>query len=488
MIKEERKIRYRLPSKIIHKSNDVIGAEYLLKKKDLQISITEKTVTSIKKGGFIILDFGEEIMGGIRILTSSNDSPQNQYSVRIRFGESANETCAELNEKGACNDHSLRDFSVNLPAMSDQSFGDTGFRFVRIDNLGELPLNIKSVYAKEWYRNLKLKESFNSNDKLLEKIFDVSKRTIDLNIQNRIWDGIKRDRLVWIGDMEPEVHAILHLYGNIKQIEESINTAELSYPLPCWLNSIPSYSIWYLLIIYDVYSYSKNKAFVKRHLNYINGTIYQLDEAIDNEGNLKFENVKQCPSDFYFIDWPTLDEPLEDRVNAHINLLRYILPNVINMFDELAINTSKLNRMLNSLSKKKMNLPKKKQLLAFYQLVNKDKESYELLVTDGAHGMSTFMSYYILKAVSNYNLETAISMLKEYYGAMLEKGATTFWEDFDLDWVNNSCRIDELVKDNQKDIHGDFGKYCYKGFRHSLCHGWSAGPISFLLENKNKIK
>lgn len=33
MIKEERKIRYRLPSKIIHKSNDVIGAEYLLKKK-----------------------------------------------------------------------------------------------------------------------------------------------------------------------------------------------------------------------------------------------------------------------------------------------------------------------------------------------------------------------------------------------------------------------------------------------------------------------
>ena len=78
--------------------------------------------------------------------------------------------------------------------------------------------------------------------------------------------------------------------------------------------------------------------------------------------------------------------------------------------------------------------------------------------------------------------------MKEYYGAMLDKGATTFFEDFDLDWIKNSCRIDELLKGNQLDLHGDFGKFCYKGFRHSLCHGWSVGPISFLLENKDKLK
>lgn len=158
------------------------------------------------------------------------------------------------------------------------------------------------------------------------------------------------------------------------------------------------------------------------------------------------------------------------------------------MFTELNLDTSKLNRMLSSLRKKKMGLPKKKQLLAFYQLVNNDKESYELLIEDGAKGMSTFMSYYILKAVSNHSFEVAIEMMKEYYGAMLEKGATTFWEDFDLDWANNSCRIDEFPKENQKDIHGDFGQYCYRGFRHSLCHGWSAGPVSFLLENQDKLK
>ena len=29
-------------------------------------------------------------------------------------------------------------------------------------------------------------------------------------------------------------------------------------------------------------------------------------------------------------------------------------------------------------------------------------------------------------------------------------------------------------------LHGDFGRYCYEGFRHSLCHGWASGPTAFL--------
>ena len=62
-------------------------------------------------------------------------------------------------------------------------------------------------------------------------------------------------------------------------------------------------------------------------------------------------------------------------------------------------------------------------------------------------------------------------------------GATSFWEDFNLAWTNNAFRIDEKPLSEKKDIHGDFGDYCYKGFRHSLCHGWSAGPASFCVNH-----
>jgi hypothetical protein len=66
---------------------------------------------------------------------------------------------------------------------------------------------------------------------------------------------------------------------------------------------------------------------------------------------------------------------------------------------------------------------------------------------------------------------------------MLDLGATSFWEDFDLAWTENAAGIDERVPPGKKDIHGDFGNYCYQGFRHSLCHGWASGPTAWLSQH-----
>jgi hypothetical protein len=97
------------------------------------------------------------------------------------------------------------------------------------------------------------------------------------------------------------------------------------------------------------------------------------------------------------------------------------------------------------------------------------------------------MSYYILTAIASRDLSKAVDIMKEYYGAMLSIGATTFFEDFDIKWLDGSGRIDKFPKKNQKDIHGDFGAHCYCGYRHSLCHGWSSGVIRFIFDNKDKI-
>ena len=84
-------------------------------------------------------------------------------------------------------------------------------------------------------------------------------------------------------------------------------------------------------------------------------------------------------------------------------------------------------------------------------------------------------------------LEDRLTNEDAYYGAMLSIGATTFFEDFDIKWLENSSRLDRLPKKNQKDIHGDFGKHCYVGFRHSFCHGWSSGVIRFIFDNKDIV-
>ena len=79
-------------------------------------------------------------------------------------------------------------------------------------------------------------------------------------------------------------------------------------------------------------------------------------------------------------------------------------------------------------------------------------------------------------------MAAALQVLRDYYGGMLNMGATTFWEDFDLAWTENAAPIDAVVPEGKKDIHGDFGAFCYEGFRHSLCHGWASGPVPFLAE------
>ena len=106
------------------------------------------------------------------------------------------------------------------------------------------------------------------------------------------------------------------------------------------------------------------------------------------------------------------------------------------------------------------------------------------MAVDGAKRMSTFYGYYVLQARAKAgDYQGCLDCIRTYWGGMLDLGATTFWEDFNLDWTANAAGIDELVPPGKKDIHGDFGNYCYKGLRHSLCHGWASGPTPWLTEH-----
>ena len=78
-------------------------------------------------------------------------------------------------------------------------------------------------------------------------------------------------------------------------------------------------------------------------------------------------------------------------------------------------------------------------------------------------------------------MQHGIYTVRDYWGGMLDMGATSFWEDFNTEWTRNAFRIDELPVAGKKDIHGDFGDFCYVGFRHSLCHGWASGPAAWLI-------
>ena len=105
-----------------------------------------------------------------------------------------------------------------------------------------------------------------------------------------------------------------------------------------------------------------------------------------------------------------------------------------------------------------------------------------MLGKNGHDGVSTFYGYYMLEAMSAAGEnQRALDTVRDYWGGMLDMGATSFWEDFSLSWTNNATRLDEMPVPGKKDIHGDFGEFCYPGYRHSFCHGWSSGPAAWCI-------
>ncbi len=95
--------------------------------------------------------------------------------------------------------------------------------------------------------------------------------------------------------------------------------------------------------------------------------------------------------------------------------------------------------------------------------------------------MTPFLGYHVLEARALAGDHAgAIDLIRDYWGAMIDLGATTFWEDFDLDWVAGSGRIDAVVPAGLRDIHAGLGRNIQRGMGLSLCHAWSAGPTAWL--------
>ena len=445
----------------------------------------------------VILDFGKEIHGGLKIVISTV-SPARTPVFRVRFGESVSETCSELNtttslvETGsnevmdlknntATNDHAMRDMELTCPYYGSIEIGSTGYRFVRLDLLtDDMLVNLKEITAILRYRDIPYEGSFNCSDQRLNDIWMTGAYTVHLNMQEYIWDGIKRDRLIWLGDMHPETSTISYVFGEDESVYSSLDLAVKQYPLPNYFNGMSAYSMWYLIMQYDWYMHFGNIDFLRKHGDYIKGLVDLIDTKVDAEGNDELGGGR-------FLDWPS--SPNEKGVHSGYRaLIVWAMNDAAKLCRILGDEpqAKKAEAIVARLNKKIMpsnNLKQAEGLMAIAGLKSAE-DAAKAILEGGPKGFSTFYGYYMLQALAmDGKYAEALDIISKFWGGMLDLGATTFWEDFNLDWVDNVGRIDEFVPAGKKDIHGDFGAYCYPGFRHSFCHGWASGPTAWMSQH-----
>ncbi len=472
--------RYHAPVRILWSQNLARGEILLETPLRLQAApwaLPSSQLQHGQGGSGVLRDFGRELHGGLRVVVGG--TPDNKpVRLRVRFGESVGEAMAD---PFPVHGHAIHDHVVTVPWCGSHEVGATGFRFARIDTVDPgSHVGLVAACAVSLMREDPRVGYFRCSDPLLERIWAVGADTVHLCMQELLWDGIKRDRLVWIGDMHPETSVISCVFGAHAIVPDSLDFVRDQTPLPGWMNGISSYSLWWLVIQRDWWLHHGDRAYLAQQRGYLHGLAAQVIACVGEDGRERLDGWR-------FLDWPTngrkeaIHGGLQGLCALAVGAAVELLEALGDGGHELAARGRAAAARLKSHQPGHGGAKQAAALMALGGLEEAATLNTEVLARDPLQGMSTFYGSYVLRArAAAGDVAGALAVIRSYWGAMLERGATSFWEDLDLAWLPGAGRIDEPTPAGMKDLHGDFGDHCYKGFRHSLCHGWAAGPTAWL--------
>ncbi len=473
---------YITPVRVMRAIGPVEDAQYLLQPYGGQVSTSEDEVVMLREGASILLDFGKELQGGIQIVRSIDGSHQ-AARFRLCLGESVTEALSSVDAPGstATNDHSARDVEISVPWLGSMEFGNSGFRFARLDLLdsdGE-EVGLVAVRAISRLRNIPYLGSFRCSDERLNQIWQTGAYTVHLCMQDYLWDGVKRDRLVWMGDMHPEVMTANTVFGNQEVIRKSLDYVRDNTEPTDWMNGICSYSLWWIIIQHHLYQWYGDMDYLKQQQRYLTALLYHVMEQMAGK--------REAYPDGRFIDWPSNDQP--EVIHAGLQALTV---RALDAGADMAVwlNDAALKEKCGDVARElRTYVPdmvgnsQAAALLSLSGMVGGDEAS-AVILQNGPEQFTSFMGYYLLEALARSgHYAEAMQLISDYWGRMLDLGATTFWEDFNYHDAKNAGRIDEPVPAGRFDIHADGGAWCYVGLRHSFCHGWASGPTAWLSAN-----
>ena len=474
-MRDERVTDYIAPVSIVA-SRNCSNHEILLQESSNQATTALRPECVLDPGGWVVLDFGREYYGGIELTVGAFAEPERK--LLVTFGESVAETFSHP-EHG----HTAQETELHLIPWSVLNCGKLGFRFVKLENLESFSIGIQAIRAAFQHREFPVQGSFRCSDPLLNQIWDTSAWTLKLCMQNYLWDGVKRDQLVWMGDLLPELIACASIFGYQKVVEKSLDFLRDETPLPNMMNGCGTYSFWWIIGQYYWYRRFGSLEYLKAQHGYLKELVTHLSGMIADDGMLNFKGGYQL------MDWATgirkEDAPAILAGSHAVLRMAYLaassLCRVLNDDETATLCDAAAEKLL----RKKLPLTHSMAANAFQVLAGfrEAKDVYEECFKGKLpNGLSTFLGCFVFDACAQagYRKE-ALEYMREYWGGMLSVGATSFWEHFDLEWLKGAGRIDELVPDGMHDIHGEYGEGCFKSYRNSFCHGWGSMPAEWLI-------
>jgi hypothetical protein len=417
-----------------------------------------------------LLDFGRELYGEV-VTQVESVVAHNPVRVRISLGESVHEAMTGV----------FADRTFALSAGLQLRVGPTGFRFAWLELLGDGEVQFRSVHAVSIGRRLERRVTFRSGDTRLDSVWEVGAHTVELCMQDLVWDGIKRGRTVWAGDLHPAAAVIGTLFGEHPVIPASLDHLRAQVfdgnSITGWINGIPAYTLWWLIVQRDWFLAFRNRAYLEDQRRFLCALLPILCAGITPDG-------RECLWDGWrFLDWASGDD--EPAVHAGYQaLLKLGLDAAAELCSSLGEHDSSASYRAASARLVGWEPPERSKqawaLMSLAGLVDAER-ARAVLTTESCEGLTPFLGHVVLEALAALGeVNAGVDLIRKYWGAMIDLGATTFWEDFDLAWVCGTAGIDRPVPHDGIGIHERFGRCSSVGLSQSLCHAWSAGPTAWL--------
>jgi hypothetical protein len=448
-------------------------------------AITLPNISPDAEAPSLLLDFGREVSGRL-LVESACDCIA---TLSIAYGESEIEAMSTGLTPGQQGGNYLGTNVVEVPAHGMARGPKSGFRYVRIAFLrGASLTTFKSIRVEGIYYPVAYAGHFKSSDPLLNRIWETGAYTAHLCMQDGIWDAIKRDRGRWAGGLDVVGTVISTVFGDNLLIEDTLRrlVPEGTGPAPA-INGIPSYSALWITSLYSLYLHTGDKAFLASQRDNLLRILAGMDTTLDSNGLLA--NTKQA---WLFVDWaPGLYAYTpEARIGTELQYIRaytaaarlftYLgdTPNnakyegrarksiaaAQTAFRNPNTGTYGTTWQLNSLAT--LTIADSKDTAIWNNILSHVKQDSP---TDQT--ISPYFNAYLLDAMASLgHRREALDWIRQYWGGMLDEGATSFWENYDLRWPKSNPHL-SLQADGTS------------GYFVSLAHGWSAGPTTWLTEN-----
>lgn len=422
-----------------------------------------------------LIDFGKETFGFIKL-----HGVRGNGKLTLYYGESREEA---LSKEGAV---TLDRLLVRNNLKRDSTMPlSKAFRYVNVEM--DPSVNIDSISMLYEYADVKEKGDFKCSDDLINRIYDVSKYTLHLNTREFFIDGIKRDRWVWSGDAYQSYLMNYYLYFDNPTVERTLLALRGKDPVTSHINTIMDYTFYWFLGIYDYYLYTGDKTFIRQFYPRMQSLMEYVLGRRNSNGLLQ-----GLPGDWIFIDWAA-GLSKKGEVSFEQMLFARSLETMALCADIVKDQEGKEKyiKLSNELKQKLFALywdPSKHALVhsrvdgkptenvtryanmfgIFFNYFNdqqKQEVKQHVLLNDSIQKITTpYMRFYELEALCAMGEQNyVLNEMKNYWGGMLNLGATTFWEEY-----NPAKKGAEHYA-----MYGrEFGK--------SLCHAWGASPIYLL--------